>query len=120
MDHFHHPRNVGDLASPGATRVEVENPICGDRLTLTIRVEADRVAEVAWRVLGCSGAIAAASAMSELVKGRELRSAVAVDRDAVDRALGGLPALKRHGADLAADGLAAALRKANEQRRTGA
>jgi nitrogen fixation protein NifU and related proteins len=120
MDHFQHPRNVGDLASPGATRVEVENPVCGDRLTLTVRLEADRVAEVAWRVLGCSGAIAGASAMSELVKGREVTTAAAVDRDAIDRALGGLPALKRHGADLAADGLAAALRKANEQRRAGA
>lgn len=106
-DHFKAPRNVGDLARPDA-RVDVDNPVCGDRLTLALRVEAGQVVEVAWRVLGCSGAIAAASAMSELVKGRAVAEA-AVDRDAIDRALGGLPALKRHGADLAADGLRAAL-----------
>ncbi|MBX3465588.1 MAG: iron-sulfur cluster assembly scaffold protein [Planctomycetes bacterium] len=107
-DHFQSPRNVGDLARPDA-RVEVDNPVCGDRLTLALRVEGGRVVEVAWRVLGCSGAIAAASAMSEQVKGRDLAAAGAVDRDAIDRALGGLPALKRHGADLAAQGLRAAL-----------
>ncbi len=107
-DHFKAPRNVGDLARPDA-RVDVDNPVCGDRLTLALRVEAGAVAEVAWRVLGCSGAIAAASAMSELVKGRAVDEAAAVDREAIDRALGGLPALKRHGADLAAEGLRAAL-----------
>lgn len=107
-DHFEAPRNVGDLARADA-RAAVDNPVCGDRLTLALRLEAGRVVEVAWRVLGCSGAIAAASAMSELVKGRDLAAAAAVDRDAIDRALGGLPALKRHGADLAADGLRAAL-----------
>lgn len=110
-DHFKAPRNVGELARFDA-RVEVDNPVCGDRLTLQLRLEAGRVAEVAWRVLGCSGAIAAASAMSELVKGRDLVGAAAIDRDAIDGALGGLPALKRHGADLAADGLAKALRAA--------
>jgi NifU-like protein involved in Fe-S cluster formation len=108
-DHFQAPRNVGDLARPDA-RVEVENPVCGDRLTLGLRLEGGRVAEVAWRVLGCSGAIAAASAMSELVRGQELAAAAIIDKTAIDRALGGLPALKRHGADLAAEGLAAALR----------
>lgn len=107
-DHFKTPRNVGDLARPDA-RVDVNNPVCGDRLTLALRVESGQVAEVAWRVLGCSGAIAAASAMSELVKGRAVSEAAAVDRDAIDGALGGLPALKRHGADLAAEGLQAAL-----------
>lgn len=107
-DHFKAPRNVGDLARPDA-RVDVDNPVCGDRLTLAIRVEAGKVAEVAWRVLGCSGAIAAASAMSEMVEGRTVEEAAAIDRDAIDRALGGLPALKRHGADLAAEGLRAAL-----------
>ncbi len=111
-DHFKAPRNVGDLARPDA-RVDVDNPVCGDRLTLALRVEADQVAEVAWRVLGCSGAIAAASAMSELVKGRAVAEAAAVDRDAIDGALGGLPALKRHGADLAAEGLRAALAALN-------
>lgn len=108
LDHFKAPRNAGDL--PDATaRVEVENPVCGDRLTVAVRVEGDVLAAVAWRAQGCAGAIAAASAMSELARGRPLADAAGVDRDAIDAALGGLPALKRHGADLAADGLRAAL-----------
>ncbi len=107
-EHFKAPRNVGDL--PDATaRAVVENPVCGDRLTLALRVEAGRIAAVAWRCLGCSGSIAAASALSEAIRGLDLGAARRVDRDAVDAALGGLPALKRHGADLAADALAAAL-----------
>ena len=110
-DHFQSPRNVGDLAAPDA-QVEVENPVCGDRLTLALRLEGGRVAEVAWRVLGCSGAIAAASAMSELARGRALAEVASIDKTAIVRALGGLPTLKRHGADLAAVGLAAALRAA--------
>ena len=80
LDHFQRPRNVGEA-----------------------------VAEVAYRVQGCSGAIAAASALSELARGQTLQAARGLDRDAVSAALGELPTLKRHGADLAADGLQAAL-----------
>lgn len=108
LDHFHQPRNVGDLDAPDV-RVEGENPVCGDRLTLALELADGRIAAARYRVAGCSGAIAAASAMSELVQGAELTSAACVDRDAIDAALGGLPALKRHGADLAADTLKQAL-----------
>ncbi|MGE0712588.1 MAG: iron-sulfur cluster assembly scaffold protein [Planctomycetota bacterium] len=108
LDHFQHPRHVGRLAAPDA-EVSLENPVCGDQLTLGLRVQAGAVAEVAFQVRGCSGAIAAASALCELVQGRALAAVAEIDRDAVDQALGGLPALKRHGADLAAAGLRQAL-----------
>lgn len=115
LDHFEHPRNVGDLADPHG-RATVENPVCGDVIQVAIRVAADRLSEVRVRVQGCSAAIAAASAMSELATGRSLVEVAAVDRDAIDAALGGLPALKRHGADLAADGLQAVLEDARRAR----
>jgi nitrogen fixation NifU-like protein len=108
LDHFQNPRNVGRLEDPNGT-AQVDNPVCGDELQLDLELEGERVTRVAWKVRGCSGAIAAASAMSELVQGRTVAEAAAVDRDAIEAALGGLPALKRHGADLAADGLRAAL-----------
>ncbi len=108
LDHFEHPRNVGELEGPDGAAA-VENPVCGDRLRLTVRLEGGRLAALAYRVQGCSGAIAAASVMSELARGRTPAEARALDRAAIDEALGGLPTLKRHGADLAADGLRVAL-----------
>lgn len=111
LDHFHSPRGAGDLERPSA-RVEVENPVCGDQLTLAIRIEDDRVSELAWRVRGCSGAIAAASALHERVRGRALSEARALDAPALEELLGPVPALKRHGLDLALDGLRTALAQA--------
>ncbi|MEZ6189124.1 MAG: iron-sulfur cluster assembly scaffold protein [Planctomycetota bacterium] len=108
LEHFQHPRNVGDLTHPDVC-VEGENPVCGDRLRLALALEGETVGAVRYRVSGCSGAIAAASVMSELVQGRALGEVARVDRQAIDAALGGLPALKRHGADLAADTLHQAL-----------
>ena len=114
LEHFRSPRNVGDL-DPADGRAAVENPVCGDRIQLAVRLDGARVAALAYRVQGCSGAIAAASVMSELAQGEPLARARQIDRDAIDAALGGLPALKRHGADLAADGLLAALDAAEER-----
>lgn len=111
LDHFQNPRHVGELDDPDA-RVEVENPVCGDQLTLCLGLSGDVVAAIAYRVRGCSGAVAAASVMSELALGRSTAQARGLDRDTISEALGGLPALKRHGADLAADGLRQALDEA--------
>jgi len=107
-DHFRNPRNSGDLPEADA-RAEVENPVCGDVLILAVALAGGRLDQVVWRVRGCSGAIAAASAMSELARGQTPAAARSLDRDAIDAALGGLPPLKRHGADLASDGLRAVL-----------
>jgi nitrogen fixation NifU-like protein len=119
LDHFNNPRNVGTLARPHGTS-DTENPVCGDRIHLTVRLEDGRVASLAYTVQGCSGAIAAASVMSELAHGKTVAEAEAIDRDAIAAALGGLPTLKRHGADLAADGLRAALAGATGEEQKGA
>jgi nitrogen fixation NifU-like protein len=108
LNHFRSPRGAGDLAQPTA-RVAVENPVCGDQLSLAVRVEDGCVVDLAWRVRGCSGAIAAASALHELATARTLDEARALDAAALEAVLGPVPALKRHGLDLALDGLRAAL-----------
>ena len=108
LDHFRRPRHAARLAEPDV-EVSSENPVCGDRLTLGLNVREGRIAELGYAVRGCSGSIAAASALSELACGLTPREAAGLDRDAVDAALGGLPQLKRHGADLAADALRQAL-----------
>ena len=114
LDHFNNPRNVGTLDEPhGASTTE--NPVCGDRIHMTVRLEDGRISSIAYRVQGCSGAIAAASVTTELVSGKTVSEALAVDRDVIAAALGGLPTLKRHGADLAAEGLRVVLADAQQE-----
>lgn len=108
LDHFHHPRGVGELEDPTHT-ARRENPVCGDVVQITLRVEGGRVAEVRFRAFGCVATIAACSLLAERIRGRPLEEAWALDGPALEKALGGLPATKRHGAQLALDTLWAAL-----------
>ena len=109
MDHFQNPRNAGEVPNPDGVG-EVGNPQCGDMMRITLRVEDGRVVDVKWKTLGCGAAIATSSAMSELAKGKTLEEALALTRDQVADSLGGLPPLKMHCSNLAADGLHAAIR----------
>jgi nitrogen fixation NifU-like protein len=104
LDHFRNPRNAGELADATAT-VEVSNPVCGDILKLTVRVEAGRIAEVRFLCRGCTTAIACASLLTEELRGRELSEADKITADSLSKTLGGLPPATFHGAQLAADGL---------------
>lgn len=108
LDHFQAPRNVGELAGADA-EAEDENPVCGDRLHVWLRVQHGRVNQIRWRAEGCAPAIAAASVMSELVSGMTLDAASRLSREAIADALGGLPARKSHAAVLAVSTLRAAL-----------
>jgi nitrogen fixation NifU-like protein len=113
LDHFQKPRNVGDLAT-ATGRARVENPVCGDVLTLALSVVDGKITAVRFRCEGCSGSIAAASAASELATGRTLADARNVSSGSIEDALDGLPQLKRHGADLAAEALLAAIQNHEE------
>jgi nitrogen fixation NifU-like protein len=108
LDHFEHPRNSGELAS-ASVRVRVENPACGDLLELALRSVEDRIEEIRFRAKGCVPAMACASAMTELVKGRSIEEARAITREDVVEAVGGLPPASGHAAQLAIDSLQAAL-----------
>jgi nitrogen fixation NifU-like protein len=104
MEHFRNPRNVGEIENPDGTG-EVGNPVCGDMMKITIRVEGGRIADVKFKTLGCGAAIATSSITTEMAKGKTLDEALAITRDAVAGALGGLPPNKMHCSNLAADGL---------------
>src|SRR5260370_42552274 len=89
IEHFQNPRNVGELPPPAVT-VEVSNPACGDILRLCARFENGKVAEVRYKVRGCSASIAAGSALTERMQGKtrgELQSLTAaiVERPARGR-----------------------------------
>ncbi len=106
LDHFQNPRNAGGLPPP-AVQVFVENPVCGDILTLAARVENGRIVAVRYKTRGCTASIAAGSALTELLQGAATDSLAAVDAAAVEAALDGLPNESKHAARLAEDGVRA-------------
>jgi nitrogen fixation protein NifU and related proteins len=110
LDHFRNPRNAGEL--PGATAtVEVSNPVCGDILKLAARIVEGRIAEVRFLCRGCTTAIACASLLTEQLRGRTPHDARAITAESLSESLGELPSATFHGAQLAADGVAALLQK---------
>lgn len=109
LDHFQNPRNAGEIV-PADAEAEIENPACGDILRLTLKFEANRIAEARFKAKGCVAAIACGSALTELVSGRSIAQVRRLGREDVISALGGLPQGSTHAAQLAIDTLTAALK----------
>ena len=109
LDHFHNPRNIGEIKDADGVGT-VGNPTCGDVMTIYIKVKDDRIHDIKFKTYGCAAAIASSSIATEMVKGKTLDEALALTRDDVAGELGGLPQYKMHCSNLAAD----ALRKAIE------
>ncbi|HEY6250444.1 MAG TPA: iron-sulfur cluster assembly scaffold protein [Candidatus Angelobacter sp.] len=110
LDHFEHPRNVGDLAGADA-QARVENPVCGDIMDLAVKLSGDRIEDVRYRIRGCVAAIAAGSCLTEMLKGRSLGEASTIKREELLQALDGLPRASQHASHLAMDALGAVLSK---------
>jgi nitrogen fixation NifU-like protein len=108
LDHFQHPRNLGEL-DPADAVAEVENPACGDRTRLSLRVEDGRITAARFRTEGCPAAIAASSITTELITGKTLEEAARLRDADVAEALGGLPRNKLHCSVLAEDVIQAAI-----------
>ncbi len=104
MEHFSNPRNVGEIADADGVGVE-GNPVCGDVMKIYIRVQGGRIADVKFKTFGCGAAIATSSMVTEMVKGKTLDEAMEISNRAVAEALGGLPPVKMHCSNLAADAL---------------
>ncbi len=109
MDHFMNPRNVGkiDLANGVG---EVGNPTCGDIMHIEIEVQDDLIKDIKFRTFGCAAAIATSSMVTEMVKGKSLEDAEKITNRTVAEALDGLPPLKMHCSNLAADALHEAIK----------
>lgn len=104
LDHFHHPRNVGEIENPTIV-VETVNPACGDLMKLWARVEDGVIVDVKFKVAGCVPAVACGSWLTERIKGALLDRLTPIASDQVADGLGGLPAASRHAAVLASDAL---------------
>lgn len=107
-DHLANPRNAGELADPDAL-AERMNPVCGDCLRLTLRLERKRIAAARFLAYGCAPTLACGSALAHLIEGMTVEEAARLTRHDITRALDGLPARKQHAAALAIETLHAAL-----------
>jgi len=108
MEHFRNPRNVGEIKDPDWVG-KVGNPICGDLMEIQIKVQDNRLADVKFRTFGCGAAVATSSMVTEMAKGKSLEEALKITRADVAEELGGLPPIKMHCSNLAADALHAAI-----------
>ena len=104
MDHFKSPRNVGDLKDADGVG-EVGNPLCGDMMSLYIKVKDDRIDDIKFLTFGCGAAIAVSSMITEMAKGKTLEEAKKITNKSVADALEGLPKNKLHCSNLGADAL---------------
>ncbi len=87
LDHYKNPRNQGEL--PGATNTYADsNPLCGDELSMALRIEDDRVADVRFSGKGCAISVASASILTEEIKGKSLDEVKAIDKDHILENLG--------------------------------
>jgi nitrogen fixation NifU-like protein len=108
LDHFQNPRNVGDLTAADAT-VELENPVCGDVLRLSLKINLGRIAEARFKAKGCVPAMACASALTEMILGKTAEEARRLTREDITQAVGGIPQASKHAVQLALDALSTAL-----------
>jgi nitrogen fixation NifU-like protein len=109
LDHFQHPRNVGELGPPAVT-VEVSNPVCGDILRLSVEFEGGVARQARYKTRGCTASIAAGSALTEWIAGKARAELAQIQPAAIEHAVGGLAAESKHAALLCVEGVRAILR----------
>jgi NifU-like protein involved in Fe-S cluster formation len=113
-DHLANPRNAGEL-SDANTSAEESNPVCGDRLRLSLLVHENRIEAVGFLAYGCPPTLVCGSVMTELIHGKTTAEASRLTRVDLLKAIGGLPSRKQHAAALAIETLRSALGKANSK-----
>ena len=108
-DHIAYPHNAGELADP-TTTAEETNPVCGDRLRLSLRVINGRIEAARFLAYGCPPTLACGSVLAEMLEGMSLKEARALTKEQIVSAVGGLPSRKHHAAALALETLQSAIR----------
>jgi nitrogen fixation NifU-like protein len=108
MDHFSQPRNMGVIDNADGVG-EVGNPVCGDVMTVYIKVEDHKLNDIKFKTFGCVAAIAVSSIVSEMAKGMSLEEAKEISKKTIADSLDGLPKEKMHCSNLGAEALGKAI-----------
>jgi nitrogen fixation NifU-like protein len=108
MDHFMNPRNVGVIENADGVG-RTGNPVCGDLMEMSLKVDGDVISDIRFRTFGCGAAIATSSMATEMIKGKTIAEALDLSNRAIAEALDGLPPIKMHCSVLAADAFRSAL-----------
>ena len=116
LDHFRNPRNVGTLEGENVAMGRVGNPVCGDLMEIYINVnkDTDIIDDIKFKTFGCGSAVATSSMITEMAKGKTLDEALRITRQDVADELDGLPPIKMHCSNLAADALHDAIKNYRE------
>lgn len=107
-DHLANPRNGGELSDANAVAEET-NPVCGDRLRLSLRIRDERIEAARFLAYGCPPTLACGSVLAEMIEGMTIDTAMKLTRNQLAETLGGLSPQKRHAAALAIETLHTAI-----------
>jgi nitrogen fixation NifU-like protein len=109
-DHLANPRNGGELADANAVAEET-NPVCGDRLRLSLRIRDGRIEAARFLAYGCPPTLVCGSVLAEMINGKLIADAKRLTRQDILNAIDGLPSRKQHAAALAIETLRGVLEK---------
>ena len=112
-DHLAHPRNAGELPDANAV-ADQNNPVCGDRLRLSLILKNDRIETARYLAYGCPPTLVCGSVLTELITGKSVSEARQVTKSDLIEVVGGLPSRKHHAAALAIETLNTALDNAEK------
>jgi len=115
IKHFKSPHNMGEIKDADGVGT-VGNPVCGDIMTIYIKVKAGKISDIKFKTYGCAAAIATSSMLTDLAKGKTLEAAMKITNENVAKSLGGLPPVKMHCSNLAADALHKAIKDYQSKR----
>ncbi len=118
MEHFMHPRNVGEIENPDGVG-EVGNPVCGDMMTFYIKVKDNKLEDIKFKTFGCGAAIAVSSMVSEMAMGKTIEEALKITPKSVADELEGLPKQKFHCSNLGAQALQKAIENYYAKQKVG-
>ncbi len=116
MEHFRNPKNVGEIKNADGIG-KVGNPVCGDVMWVYIKVGDNKIKDIKFKTFGCVAAIATTSMLTELAKGKTLEEAENLSNKDVADSLGGLPPIKLHCSNLAANALQEAIKDYREKKK---